>query len=58
MINSRILNVSLLEIVKNSDYLIWSEGRRLRREKHERKTPQTSLLVEEAEAMPAESVRP
>jgi hypothetical protein len=35
----------------------WSGRRRLQREKHELKTPQTSLLVEEAEAMPAESVR-
>jgi len=37
--------------------LDWSERRRLLREKHELKTPQTSLLVEEAVAMPAESVR-
>ena len=35
----------------------WSGRRRLQREKHELKTPQTSLLVEETEAMPAESVR-
>jgi len=34
----------------------WSEGRRLQREKHKLKTPQASLLDEEAEAMPAESV--
>jgi hypothetical protein len=34
-----------------------SERRRLQREKHELKTPQASLLDEEAEAMPAESVR-
>jgi hypothetical protein len=30
----------------------WSGRRRLRREWHELKTPQASLLVEEAEAMP------
>jgi len=35
----------------------WSERRRLQREKHELKTPQASLLDEEADAMPAESVR-
>jgi len=33
----------------------WSGRRRLQREKHERKTPQMSLLVEEADAMPAET---
>ena len=35
----------------------WSGRRRLQREQHELKTPQTSLLVEEADAMPAECVR-
>jgi len=35
----------------------WSERWRLQREKHELKTPQASLLDEEAEATPAESVR-